>query len=90
VQASRHGGAVVIKIALERGLVHASVRDQGPGIPRERRREVFEPFGHGAHGWSPATTGLAIVREVARGHGGTASVEDVEVGTLVLLELPVD
>jgi signal transduction histidine kinase len=90
VQASRHGGAVIIRIAVERGLVHASVRDEGPGIPRERRREVFEPFGHGAHGWSPATTGLAIVREVARGHGGTASVEDVEVGALVLLELPVD
>ena len=90
VQASRHGGAVVLRIAREQGLVHASVRDEGPGIPRERRKEVFEPFGHGAHGWSSASTGLAIVREVARGHGGTASVEDVEVGALVLLELPGD
>jgi signal transduction histidine kinase len=90
VQASRQGGTVVLKIALERGLVHASVSDEGPGIPRERRKLVFEPFGHGAHGWSAATTGLAIVREVARGHGGTASVEDTEVGAMVLLELPAD
>jgi two-component system sensor histidine kinase TctE len=90
IQASRAGGSVVLTIALDKGLVHASVKDEGPGIPRERRRAVFEPFGHGAHGWSPASTGLAIVREVARAHGGTASAEDVEVGALLLLELPVD
>lgn len=90
VQASRHGGAVVLTVARDGALVHASVRDEGPGIPRERRKAVFEPFGHGAHGWSAASTGLAIVREVARAHGGTASVEDVEVGALVLLELPAD
>jgi signal transduction histidine kinase len=90
VQASRYGGAVVLTIAREGALVHASVRDEGPGIPRERRKQVFEPFGHGAHGWSAASTGLAIVREVARAHGGTASAEDVEVGALLLLELPAD
>ena len=90
VQASRFGGAVTLSISRQGSLVRASVRDEGPGIPRERKKQVFEPFGHGAHGWSPASTGLAIVREVARGHGGTASVEDVEVGSLVLLELPAD
>jgi signal transduction histidine kinase len=90
VQASRYGGAVVLTVARDGALVHASVRDEGPGIPRERRKQVFEPFGHGAHGWSPASTGLAIVREVARAHGGTASVEDTEVGATVLLELPAD
>jgi signal transduction histidine kinase len=90
VQASRSGGAVVLTVAREGPLVRASVRDEGPGIPRERRRQVFEPFGRGAHGWSPASMGLAIVREVARAHGGTASVEDTEVGALVLLELPAE
>lgn len=90
VQASRPGGAVVLAIARDGALVHASVRDEGPGIPRERRRQVFEPFGRGAHGWSQASVGLALVREVARAHGGTASVEDTEVGALVLLELPAE
>lgn len=90
VQASRYGGAVTLTIERQGALVHASVRDEGPGIARERRKQVFEPFGHGAHGWSPASTGLAMVRTVARAHGGTASVEDVEVGALVLLELPAD
>jgi signal transduction histidine kinase len=90
VQASRFGGAVVLTISRDGALVRAAVRDEGPGIPRERRKQVFEPFGHGAHGWNSASTGLAMVREVARGHGGTASVEDVEVGALVLLELPAD
>lgn len=88
VRASRFGGPVVLTAARVGALVRVSVRDEGPGIPRERRKQVFEPFGHGAHAWSPTCTGLAIVREVARAHGGTASAEDVEVGALVLLELP--
>lgn len=90
VQASRFGGAVVLAVARQGSVVRVSVRDEGPGIPRERRRHAFEPFAHGPHGWSPAATGLALVREVARGHGGTATVEDTEVGALLLLELPAD
>lgn len=90
LRASRFGGAVVVGAVREGGLVRLSVRDEGPGIPRERRKLAFEPFAHGAHGWSPSATGLALVREVARGHGGTASVEDAEVGAHLLLELPAE
>lgn len=90
LRASRFGGRVVLTAARHGALVHLSVKDEGAGIPRDRRRVAFEPFSHGAHAWSPAGTGLAIVREVARGHGGTASVEDTEVGATVLLELPAE
>ncbi len=65
-----------------------SVADAGPGIPKEQRAAMFEPF-HRAPG-SPggAGLGLTIVREVARHHGGKAEIADVPQGTEVRLELP--
>lgn len=90
IQASRAGGVVRLTLVREGALLRAAVHDEGPGIPRERRKQVFEPFNRGPHGWSPAGMGLAIAREVARGHGGVARAEDQEVGACLVLELPGD
>jgi signal transduction histidine kinase len=88
MQASRSGGTVRLTARTEEQKVRVGVRDEGPGIARERRRAIFEPFGRGPHGWSPAGLGLALVREVARGHGGEARVVEEEVGAHLELELP--
>jgi signal transduction histidine kinase len=63
------------------------VRDDGPGIPTSAHELVFEPF-HRVRGSAPgAGLGLAIVREVARSHGGRAAVVPTESGAELLLEL---
>lgn len=66
-----------------------SVRDRGPGIPREHREAVFAPF-YRVEPAGPGTgLGLAVVQEVARRHGGRAYVADTEgLGAEVVLELP--
>jgi signal transduction histidine kinase len=63
-----------------------TVADRGPGIPRAARERVFEPFERlgdrvteGAQGTG---IGLAIVRELARLHGGDAVVRDVAGGAV--------
>lgn len=76
------------------GAVLLRVEDRGPGIPREERERVFEPFYRG-----PATSrndapgsglGLSVVRHVARAHGGSVRVEARDGGgAAVVLELPV-
>jgi len=62
------------------------VIDDGPGIPPDRREEVFDRF---VRGEGPADTavrasgsglGLAIVRAVAASHGGSAEVTESESG----------
>ena len=54
------------------------VDDDGPGIPDHERERVFEPFFRGEPSRNRETggigLGLAVVRSVARAHGGDAEV----------------
>ncbi|MEO8178678.1 MAG: hybrid sensor histidine kinase/response regulator [Deltaproteobacteria bacterium] len=50
------------------------VADTGPGVPEHAAKRVFEPFfqadGSETRSYGGAGVGLAVVRGVARGHGG--------------------
>lgn len=71
------------------------VTDRGPGVPEERREEVFERFS----GWRPVGyeaapgpgLGLYISRAIVTRHGGTISVtEGPEGGTMLRVRLPLE
>jgi two-component system phosphate regulon sensor histidine kinase PhoR len=69
------------------------VEDRGPGIPRDERERVFEPFYRGPAAERNATPGsglgLSLVRHVVRAHGGSVHVEGREGGgTAVVVQLP--
>jgi signal transduction histidine kinase len=72
-----------------------SVRDNGVGIPLDKREVVFERFvrlDDHAIGPVPGTgLGLYISRELARRHGGSLELEDTppEQGSVFTLRLPV-
>jgi signal transduction histidine kinase len=86
--ASRYGQAITLGVERAGAAFRATVRDEGAGIAPERRLACFEPFNRGPNGWSPAGLGLALAREIARGHGGSLTLGDVERGALLVLELP--
>jgi two-component system OmpR family sensor kinase len=67
---------------VENGSGVLTVEDDGPGVPPELGRRVFERFVRGARNGSRGSgLGLAIVRAVAESHGGTVTLEEPEVGT---------
>ena len=65
-----------------------SFRDDGPGVPERLRERLFQPFaGSGRPGG--AGLGLAIARELARGHGGELTLAQAgEDGSTFVLTLP--
>jgi two-component system sensor histidine kinase TctE len=78
------GGTITIHVGrAPDSRVLLVVEDDGPGIPPAERARVFERFYRirGTQG-DGAGLGLAIVREIARGHGGTVDLADREGGGL--------
>ncbi|MGO9410069.1 MAG: sensor histidine kinase [Spirochaetia bacterium] len=70
------GGTVRVTVAAEGSRARFDVTDTGRGIDSDDLPLVFERFYRGKGAQSEgAGLGLAIVRSIARAHGGTISVE---------------
>ena len=71
-----------------------TVRDQGPGIPPEQQKLIFEKFGRARSGAAakPGTgLGLFIARSIAEAHGGSLEVRSTAGrGSAFTLALPLD
>ena len=67
--AGRDGDVVMSATALPEGQVRVRVSDNGPGVPRELGKRIFEPgFSTKEHGWG---IGLPLARRIVRdNHGG--------------------
>ncbi len=74
------------------GEVVVQVEDQGPGIPPEHRRRIFESFYRVESGLSRtaagAGLGLAICQGIVRAHGGDIWLEDRPRGTCIAFSIP--
>ena len=59
-------------------ICRIEIRDNGPGIPDERREDIFLPFYTTHKGGSGV--GLSFARQVALAHGGSISALDAPEG----------
>ena len=86
-----HGRVFVTVDKPENGQIKIEIEDDGPGIPREEREQLFTRGKRLDTTGKPGTgLGLAIVRDVAEIYGGSVSLDESEDlgGLLVILALP--
>ena len=91
--AERHARrSVVVGLGTAGGEAELVVSDDGDGIPEPDRERVFERFLRLQHARDRdsggAGLGLAIVRDVAAGHGGRAWVADTTRGARLHVRFP--
>ena len=76
--AMRHGRPpVAVAVRRVQGRAELRITDHGPGIPAAEQETVFAPFrrAKGSAATRGSGLGLALVRRIARHHGGEARIE---------------
>lgn len=94
IKYNRPNGTVTVGIKAENGSAALYVKDTGTGIQPENWENIFAPFVREdksrSRAMGGAGLGLALVRDIARQHGGNVQIaQSSERGTEVVLTLPV-
>ena len=80
---------ISVKLTVEDDSAVISVRDRGPGIPKEEIPRVTERYYRASNSVYGTGIGLSLVDEIMRSHGGTLKIEsELGHGTTVFLTLP--
>ena len=78
---------VTVSAHMAGGFVEIRVADDGPGLPKKVRENLFQPFaGSGRVGGTGL--GLPIARDLMRGHGGDIRLGEAASGAVFILSLP--
>jgi len=91
--ALRYGRRCRLAVMVSANYCEIIIDDEGPGIPADKREEVFKPFNRLEHSRNVKTggvgLGLTIARDIALAHGGSIALDTAPKGGLrVVIRLP--
>ncbi len=88
-----YGKTVAVALESNNNNLQVTIDDDGPGIPKDKREEVFKAFyrleGSRNKETGGVGLGLSITKDVITSHGGKIEMQDSEMGGLrVLISIP--
>lgn len=91
--AFRYGKTIAVKLESNNNKLEVTIDDDGPGIPVDKREEVFKAFYRLEESRNKETggvgLGLSIAKDVITSHGGRIELLDSPMGGLrVLVSIP--
>ena len=91
--AFRYGKTIAVKLESNDKKLMIAIEDDGPGIPKDKREDVFKAFYRLENSRNNETggvgLGLSIAKDVITSHGGTIELDDSSLGGLkVLVSIP--
>lgn len=91
--AFRYGKTIGVKLESNNKKLNLMIEDDGPGIPQDKRDDVFKAFYRLENSRNKETggvgLGLSIAKDIITSHGGTIELGDSELGGLkVLISIP--
>jgi signal transduction histidine kinase len=92
VKYSSAGSEVRVRASADDGRIRVDVEDDGPGIPLDDQRLIFDKFARAGGGAAKPGTGLGlfIARSIVEAHGGWLDVESQpDAGSTFTFELSV-
>ncbi len=90
IKQTRRAGQVALRLSTRQGWVVLKVEDNGPGIPKEIRADIFAPFFTTKAAGQHSGLGLSVCAGIARDHHGRLFVENCAHGACVVLQLPIN
>lgn len=91
--AFRYGKTIAVKLESNDKKLMIAIEDDGPGIPKDKREDVFKAFYRLENSRNKENggvgLGLSIAKDVITSHGGTIELDDSSLGGLkVLVSIP--
>ncbi|MDL2285883.1 ATP-binding protein [Desulfococcaceae bacterium OttesenSCG-928-F15] len=91
LEATGENGAIIISSDIEDGVALIRVKDNGPGIPKEKLLRIFDSLYPEKERKKGSGLGLAIADAIIRRLGGSLeAASSLEEGTVFTIRLPLD
>lgn len=87
---SPKNSTIVIEAKRIDGKIRFSVEDEGKGVAQMEREKVFQKFYRADKTAKGFGMGLAIARGIVEAHGGRIWIEDGEIGSRFVFDLPLN
>ena len=84
-----NGGKIIIEGKLVNGHIELLFKDTGPGVPKDIKNKIFDPFFSNKEKINNQGLGLYISHEIINNHKGELHLLESDKGAVFLIKLPI-